>query len=109
MLRMFYGIYEMGRAVGRGNSTARQWVPYLNAPDAVMPSPRGDILGWSLDSWRSFADSRENAQLRSDMLKAIERLEGEALDRQLEYKANWPAMMRVPGRKKSASTEKGED
>lgn len=117
-VRFFYTTVEMGRAVGRSASAARQWATHLPAPDAVFPSGSAETAAWSLKTWRDFAETRTELRnkgaLKADMLAAIDRLEEREQDRVVAYKNEWPGMRPLPGRlprgsKAAKGPESGKD
>lgn len=101
-VKFFYTLVEMGREVGRSASAARQWANTLPVPDAVIPSASSETAGWTLDTWRSFAETRtenrNNGALKADMLAAIQRLEDREQERIVAYKNEWPVMKPLPSR-----------
>jgi len=73
----YYGVQEMARKADRSASSGRQWAQQLPAPEVVMVSSR-PAGGWRLDTWKKFADARQEP-LRADLLKTIAKFEEEEL------------------------------
>ena len=77
MTQYFYGTRDMSRRAGRAINTAVQWDQVLPEPDIVLFNGNKPSKGWTLATWKTFAESRREP-LRTDLLNVLETIEQES-------------------------------